>query len=67
MSTQAAVTEVALLSYNPTVGWRVACISKSKYTHIGVVKIGSLKLLRIPQVSKTIPGRFCNPRKLLGV
>ena len=67
MSTQAAVTEVALLSYNPIVGWRVACVSKSRFPVIAVVRIGSLKLLRIPKLTEVVPGRFCNPRKLLGV
>lgn len=59
--------EVLLLSFNPIVEWRVAARSKSKYPKLGVVKIGSLKLLRIPMVHPAIPGRFCNPRKLIGV
>ena len=67
MSTQAAVTEVVLLSYDNIVGWRIACVSKSRFPGTAVVRIGSLKLLRIPKLTETIPGRFCNPRKLLGV
>ena len=67
MSTQTAVTEVTLLSYNHIVGWRVACVSKSKFSGIGIVNIGSIKLLRIPKLTEAVPGRFCNPRKLLGV
>lgn len=60
-------TDVLLLSFNPVVGWRVAAKSRSKFLKLGVVKIGSLKLLRIPMFKPATPGRFCNPRKLLGV
>ena len=67
MTTRAAVTEVTLLSYNSIVGWRVACVSKSRFSGIAVVKIGSIKLLRIPKLTEAVPGRFCNPRKLIGV
>ena len=59
--------DVLLLSFNPIVGWRVAAKSLSKYQKLGVVKIGSLKLLRIPMAEFVKPGRFCNPRKLIGV
>ena len=67
MSTQVTVNEVTLLSYNSIVGWRVACVSKSRFPDIAVVRIGSLKLLRIPKLTEAVPGRFCNPRKLLRV
>lgn len=59
--------DVLLLSFNPVVGWRVAAKSRSKFHKLGVVKIGSLKLLRIPMFHSAVPGRFCNPRKLIGV
>ena len=59
--------DVMMFSYSPVTGWRVASISRSRYTSIAVVKIGSLKLLRVPIVNYSVPGRFCNPRKLLGV
>ena len=67
MSTKNIINQVTLLSYDRVVGWRVACVSKSKHTGIGVVKIGSLKLLRVPKLTEVVPGRFCNPRKLLEV
>ena len=59
--------EVLLLSFNPVVGWRVATRSKSRFPKLGIVKIGAIKLLRMPMFNEAIPGRFCNPRKLLGV
>ena len=59
--------DVMLLSYNPVVGWRIAAVSQSKFKAISVFKFGSIKLLRIPMLAKGVPGRFCNPRKLLGV
>ena len=67
MSTERTVNQVSLLSYSPIVGWRVACVSKSKFSGIGIVNIGSIKLLRIPKLTEVVPGKFCNPRKLLGV
>jgi hypothetical protein len=59
---------VYLVEYTCLVGWRIRGISNSKHNQLGVVKIGRLNFLRLPvHVPSQKPGKFCSPRKLLGV
>lgn len=60
-------TPIALCSYDPTSGWRVMGVSKSETNKVGIFKFGSIKLLKLPLNHPTKAGRFCNPRKLIGV
>lgn len=56
--------QVLLCSFSPVTGWRVRGISQSDYWRPSVVKIGELKLLKIPSLSPIKPGYFCNPKKI---
>ena len=59
------MTPVVLCSFDPSTGWRIRGSSSSRHAKAGVVKIGPLKLLRVPGVGRG--GQFCNPRRLLCV
>lgn len=61
------MNNTALCSYHSTVGWRVVSTGISKYRNIKVIRIGKLKLLRLPISLIVKSGQFCNPRKLLGL
>lgn len=54
-----------LCSYNDTVGWRVVSSGLSKYSKLQVIKIGNIKLLRLPVNTFLKAGYFCNPRKVI--
>lgn len=59
------IQQVALLDFHPLVGWRLRAVTQSKFEKINVVRIGKLKLLRLPVLTDNYAiGTFCNPRKI---
>lgn len=58
---------VALCSYHPAVGWRLAAISFSDRPGVEIVRFGRIKLMRVVLKTSGKPGSFCNPRKLSAV
>lgn len=60
---------VALCTFDKTTGWRVRGVSKSRYPHPRVIRIGSLTLLQVPILRRSCvtPGSFTNPKKILGL
>lgn len=57
--------KIFLCDFNKAVGWRIRGVSMSKTDHVGVVRLGSLKLLRIPTSMELQPGLFCNPKTIV--
>lgn len=58
----ASPVDVLLCDFDPLMGWRVRAVSRSDSERVGIFKLGSIKLLRIPVIRTVKPGRFCNPR-----
>jgi hypothetical protein len=57
--------QVALCSFDETVGWRVVGYSKSNTKKIAVFEFGGIKLLKMPTDVVLRGGSFCNPAKFL--
>ncbi len=57
--------DTVLCSFDPVAGWRIVGPGEQGNTKIAVVVVEGRKLLSIPVVSRTKPGWFCNPRKLV--
>lgn len=56
---------VLLCDFTQKTGWRIRGVSMSKTDHVGIIRLGSLKLLRIPTSVKLQPGLFCNPKTIV--
>jgi hypothetical protein len=64
--------DVVLCDFTHTTGWRVKLVKPSFTGRIAVIRIDGKKYLQIPLLGyavkhETVPGRFCNPRHIIGI